>query len=244
MSADAATILAHLRAVAAERDARAADAALGRRVLVLKTYQHARFTRSHAAMLAHARYGPAAGFFLEDLYGPRDFADRDAQFARIVPAITRMFPHEVVQTVVALAELHALSEQLDSQMATHLPDATWGRADYLQAWQAVGRIDARLHQLDLVLDLGRQLDHFTRKRLLRQTLRVMRGPARAAGLAALQDFLERGFDTFAAMNGAEPFLEEVRILERATIERFFAPDAVAVATGTTLEFGDPIGQLP
>lgn len=240
----AATILAHLDAVAAERDARRNDAALGRRVLALKAYQQARFGRTHADMLAHPRYGPAARFFLEDLYGPADFADRDAQFARVVPAITRLFPTEIAQTVNALGELHALSEQLDTRMASHLPDTSWDRVAYLRAWQAMGQREARQHQLDLVLTLGRRLDHFTRSRLLRQTLRMMRGPARAAGLAALQTFLERGFDTFAAMKGAEPFLDAVQHREQAVIQRFFEPDAVALATAGRLDIGDPIGQLP
>ena len=244
MTASATTILAHLGAVAAERNARRSDAALGRRVQQLKAYQQARFARTHGDMLAHTRYGAAAQFFLDDLYGPSDFADRDAQFARIVPAITRMFPQEIVQTVDALGELHALSEQLDSRMASLLPDAAWGRVEYLRAWQATANPEERQHQLELVLTLGRRLDHFTRNRLLRQSLRMMRGPARAAGLAALQAFLERGFDTFAAMKGAEPFLDAVQHREQAAIQRFFAADAVAAATANALNVDDPIGQLP
>ena len=73
---------------------------------------------------------------------------------------------------------------------------------------------------------------------------MMRGPARAAGLAALQTFLERGFDTFAAMKGAEPFLDAVQGREQAAIQRLFAPDAVAAATANVLNVDDPIGQLP
>lgn len=244
MTEAAAHILAHLDAVAAERNARRDDAALGRRVQQLKAYQQARFARTHAACLAHTRYGAAAQFFLDDLYGPSDFADRDAQFARIVPAITRLFPNEVVQTVEALGELHALSEQLDSRMARHLPDAAWGRVEYLRAWQAMANPEERRQQLELVLALGSRLDRFTRNRLLRQTLRMMRSPARAAGLAALQTFLERGFDTFAAMKGAGPFLDSVQSREQAAIQRFFAADAVATATAGGLSADDPIGQLP
>ena len=46
--------------------------------------------------------------------------------------------------------------------------------------------------------------------LLRGTLRMMRGPAAAAGLAELQHFLEQGFDTFKSMKGAQHFLGTVR----------------------------------
>lgn len=244
MPASAATILAHLDAVAQERQSRLADAALGERVTALKTYQQARFSNTHADLLADATLGPAARFFLDDLYGPHDFADRDAQFARIVPAITRLFPGEIVDTVEALGELHALSERLDTLMASRLPAGRLSAPRYLQAWQAVGRPEARQHQLDLVLQLGRRLKGYTRNRWLRQTLRLMRSPARAAGLGALQAFLERGFDTFAGMADAGAFLRLVQSRENSAIQRFFDADAVAVATEGSASLHDPIGQLP
>jgi hypothetical protein len=62
MPAAASAILAHLQAVAVERQTRMDDIALGRRVTALKAYQQARFARSHADLLAHPHYGPAAHF--------------------------------------------------------------------------------------------------------------------------------------------------------------------------------------
>lgn len=239
-----AVITAHMDVVAAERQARLDDPALGLRVLALKTYQQARFARTHADLLVHAQFGPAARFFLEDLYGPHDHEDRDAQFARIVPAISRLFPDEVVQTVEELSELHALSEQLDTAMAQWLPDTPWDAPQYVEAWQAVGQPSLRKHQLQLVLGLGQRLGVLTRKRLLRQALRLMHGPARAAGLGELQQFLERGFDTFAAMKDANTFLNVVQRREGMLMARLFEPDAVAVATARGVGVDDPIGQLP
>ena len=49
----------------------------------------------------------------------------------------------------------------------------------------------------------------------------MRGPAQAAGLAALQQFLERGFDTFRSLRGAAGFLQTVAERERAQAMRLF-----------------------
>jgi hypothetical protein len=234
-------ILAHLQQVQAERALRAADAGLSAQVAAVKAYQRDRFARSHADLLAHPRYGDAARFFLDDLYGPQDFAERDAQFARIVPALVRLFPSDIVATVESLAALHALSESLDSAMGRALaPAALITAASYAAAWQAVGRAQDRERQVALVVALGRQLDRYTRNRLLRQSLRLMRGPARSAGLGALQAFLERGFDTFGSMRGADEFLVLVEDRERSLMRALFAPDAVALATG-----GDGfLGQLP
>lgn len=240
----AASILGHLQQVEAERRARTAEPAWAARVVALKAYQRDRFARSHADLLANARYAAAARFFLDDLYGPQDFAERDAQFARIVPALVRLFPEEVVTTVDALAELHGLSESLDSEMARALPGGAIDALAYRRAWQATGRPDDRVRQIDLVLRLGRQLEHYTRNRLLRHSLRLMRGPARAAGLASLQAFLERGFDTFGEMSrapgGADEFLGLIECRERALMRALFDTPLV---TGATAEPA-ALGQLP
>ena len=69
----------------------AADPALAGRVQALKAYQARRFEATYGDLLAHPRYQGAARFFLEELYGPQEFAARDAQFSRIVPALVRLF---------------------------------------------------------------------------------------------------------------------------------------------------------
>lgn len=236
----AARILDCLEQVDAERAARSIDPALQHRVLALKSYQHARFARTHADLLADPRYADAARFFLDDLYGPQDFAERDAQFARIVKPLTKLFPLEVLGTVASLAELHALTESLDSRMARSLPSNSMGAVDYVCAWQRTGEPDARQRQVDLVMRLGRQLDHYTHNKWLRQALRLMRRPAHAAGLASLQRFLERGFDTFGAMGGAEVFLSRIETRERQLIDALFnAPDVTDATVCAAV-----LGQLP
>lgn len=228
-SADGAAILESLRRVEEERRLRAAGGDLDRRAHAVKHYQHVRFERSYADLFEQPRYAAAIRFFLDELYGPHDFSARDAQVARIVPALTRLFPQHIVATVRNLAELHALSESLDSAMAHALPPATTAidAPTYIAAWQAVGRPEARQRQVELMLQIGAELDRHTRKPLLAYSLRLMRGPSRAAGLAALQTFLETGFETFRALGGAQPFLELVTSRERTLIEALFAAPVAA-----------------
>jgi hypothetical protein len=240
MNADGTAILAHLNTVAAERERRRADPALDVRVRAVKHYQHARFAKTYTDLLAQPRFTRAAQFFLDDLYGPRDFTERDAQFARIVPGLVRVFPHEIVATVRSLGELHALSESLDSEMAARLPVGDIDAREYVRAWQAVGQAPAREQQIALMLAVGSALDRYTRNPVLRHSLRLMRGPARAAGLAALQHFLESGFDTFREMRGAREFLDTIATRERALAAALFAADPVALETVP----GSPLGQLP
>lgn len=223
-------ILHHLEAVRAQRMARASDAGLAKRVWQVKHYQQARFAMTYADLLATPRYAGAASFFLDDLYGPGDFTQRDGQFARIVPGLIRLFPAEVVATVEALTALHALSERLDTEMAHHIDGDALAPATYVAAWRRVGQPAARQQQLDLMLEVGHALDAHTRRSLLRHSLRAMRAPARAAGLGALQAFLERGFETFRGLRGAAEFLAEIETREQAVSASLFgargAPDAL------------------
>jgi hypothetical protein len=222
MSASAAGIVAHLRVVDAERQRRTELPGLLARVTELKAFQQRRFSHTYSDLLASARYGAAARYFLAELYGPGDFTTRDAQFARVAPAMARLFPDQVAETVAILAELHALSETLDTETAMHLPDGAVAPLDYVRAWQATGRAPDREHQIELTLRIAAQLDRITRLPMLRSALRLMRAPARAAGLAQVQRSLETGFDVFRAMKGAQEFIAVIDSRERALAAALFA----------------------
>ena len=223
--ATAESILGNLKIVEGERRRRARQAGLSRAVDAVKAFQQRRFATTYRDLLASDRYGSASRFFLEELYGPSDFTRRDAQFARVVPALVRLFPSEVVLTVGALAQLHALSEVLDTAMglAWHGLQVIEAR-DYIRLWQATGRAPDRQAQIDLTLGVATRLDAFTRKPLLRSSLRLMRGPARASGMYELQQFLESGFDTFRAMKGADEFIATVKSRELALAFNLFHAD--------------------
>lgn len=202
--------------VALLRETAARTSGLSQAISEVKRWQAQRFSATYADLLQAAQYQAAARFFLEELYSEKDYALRDAQFARIASALERLFPKQVVQTAVSLAELHGLTEELDLAMGQHWL-ASAGMTDierYVSAWRAVGRRTDRVAQLSAVLQVGHELDRLTRTPGLRLMLKMMRKPAHVAGLGALQQFLELGFDTFAAMgrqgSGARYFLETVQ----------------------------------
>jgi hypothetical protein len=239
MTPEGQKIIAHLQCVADERAQRVREPGLEQRVRTVKAFQHARFAHTYRDLLAQPRYARAAQFFLEELYGPHDFTNRDDQFARVVPGLVRLFPHEIVVTVCALGELHALSETLDTAMGRTLAPEPVDAPGYVRAWQVVGRPADRERQIDLMLVVGGALDRLTRSAMLRHSLRLMRGPARAAGLSALQSFLETGFDTFRAMCGAAPFLQTIAERERALAAALFQADPAAPAPELLAALGQP-----
>jgi len=229
MSNPAQTILSHLQTVERERERRDRDPALAERVLAVKAYQQRRFALTYADLLASPRHRAAARFFLDELYGPGDYSRRDAQFARVVPALVRLFPADVVATVEVLGRLHALTEVLDSALAAQPFDLPPDARGYVRAWQGTARAADRERQIALMLSVGDALDRFTRKPLLRASLKLMRAPAQASGLGDLQRFLESGFDTFREMGGARDFLATIGQRERELAARLFAaaPDEPA-----------------
>ena len=242
------SIATALAEVARVRAAQAQDSALLAAVSSIKRQQSKRFAYSYADILTSPHIGPAAQFFLTELYSDRDFAERDTQFARIAGGLTKLFPQQVSATALALARLHALSEQLDDTMARSLLASNCsGKTNsnalplYVQLWRSVGQRPARDRQLTLALQLGAELDQLTRIPGLRTLLRIMRRPATAAGLSQLQVFLERGFDTFAAMHrspqGASEFLRIISVRERAWIDRLFG---VLSPTIGVFQYGDSL----
>lgn len=208
---------------------------IGAGVTLLKRFQARRFAGNYADLLASRSSGAAARFFLEELYGDRDFRDRDAQFARIAGAVEKLFPRDVAETAAGLAQLHALTESLDHSMARDTPlQSLDDVVGYVRAWKNVGRREDRQRQLDTVIAIGAEMTRLTRLPGLRMMLRMMRGPASAAGLTSLQRFLESGFDTFASMTKvrgtAEEFLSTIRERESRLMHLLFDEDAVACET--------------
>lgn len=207
-------------------------------VTAVKQLQAQRFTGSYADLLAlPSAQQSAALFFLDELYSARDYSARDAQFARIAGTIDRLFPRRVADVARLLAELHALTEGLDDQMAgvwrTQSMQTDAGTR-YVQAWRQTGCEAQRRQQLAWVLQLGRELQRLTATPGLRLLLKMMRKPAQAAGLLALQHFLEAGFDTFAGLadepGGATAFLAIIEVREAALMDRLFTDEPVACAT--------------
>jgi len=212
------------------RGAARAEAAVARDRATLRTWQAERFARTYADLLAAPRYAAAAAFFLSDLYGPADPAARDEAVARSLPTMVRLLPVAALDTIARAVELDALSERLDLAMVgafrRRQPSGELAitEASYAEAYRAAAERGERERQIDLVHRIGLALDHLARTPLLAGALAMMEAPARAAGVAALHDFLARGFRAFRQMRGAAEFLATVDARERRINERLYARD--------------------
>ncbi len=219
-------LIARLRDLTQQLDA---HPDLSRRVQRLQTWQAARLSRTYEDLHADPRMAPAVEFFLSDLYGPQDFAERNRQLIRASSYLQRALPAAAVAVLEASLGLEALTMELDQAMAAELPEAAIDAASYAAAYRAVGRPDTRSRQIELLLDIGRRLDRLAHHAWVGLALRAAHAPAHVAGLGVLQDFLERGFAAFRHMRDARPLLQAVEARENALLRALFGGDAAARA---------------
>ena len=220
--------------VAGHHSARVHDAALDRALTYLSGWQIRRLRNTYADLEAIPRYAAAIRFFETDLYGGGRFSQRDADLARVAPAMRRMLPDSVLQTIVDAIDVNLLAQELDRAMVVTLDTRAldFTVAQYCAAYRTVGRFDARERQVELVARVGNALDRIVQKPMIKRALAMMRRPATIAGLGALQDFLERGFAAFSEMQGAEVLLRAIQGRELA-IHR-------AIVAGDDRPFPDPV----
>jgi len=188
-------------------------------------WQARRLNASYADLAADARYAEAIAFFQSELYGPGDFSQRDADLARVVPIMIRVLPDAVVETVAMAMELSTLSHELDHALVGKLKaSGPFTVAAYCDAYRACDNRLERRRQIDLIVRTGGALERYVRQPMLRPLLTMMRHPARIAGLSALQEFLERGFASFAGMRDVGLFLETIDKRETRVMEAIFSGD--------------------
>jgi len=215
----------------------AATEAVNQQLIDLQDWQRRRLDETYADLRDSSRYRPACEFFLDELYGGRDFRERDRQLARVVPVMRRFLPNHLLLAVGDAMQLQAISLEFDLDLAERLVDVD--RLDqpaYAAAYRQHAAWSEREQQIQLIEALGEVLDETVHRPMVHRLVRMMQGPANLAGFGALQSFLRRGLDAFARMHGAEHFLTTIVTRERAALEEMRA--------GSEWPFSRWIGQGP
>ena len=193
----------------------------------LQQFQRDRIARSFDDLNRQEGYRPAVEFFLSEIYGGLHFRDRDQDLGRVMPVMTRFLPDRTLMTMSEAFELQAISLEFDMEMAEWM--ACWeveilDMAAYCRVYRAVDDRKGRERQILLIRKLGYDLDQLVRKSFVNYLVRLLRGPAHAAGFGNLQEFLESGLNSFRALENPEYFIETIYVREWESMERMFDGD--------------------
>ena len=194
---------------------------------LLQRWQLERLTTTFDDLYRREGYRHAVEFFVSDLYGGLDFRERDQEMSRVAPVMIRFLPNNALVALAEAFELQALSLEYDKQMAEYMA------ANGIRALDMGRYIDVYLHgsdragrerQILLISKLGRDLKGLVRRPMINRLVRMLRGPAHAAGFGNLQEFLELGLSSFRELEDPVFFVDTIYQREWAAMERLFAGD--------------------
>jgi hypothetical protein len=194
----------------------------------LQRWQQKRLARTFDDLIQQDAYRPAVNFFLTELYGGLDFRERDLEMSKVMPVMRRFLPDKVLYIMSEAFELQAVSLEFDMEMAGYMdrldnPNLDMDR--YCEVYRACSDKPGRERQVLLIRKLGYDLDRLVNKPLVNTLVRLLRGPAHAAGFGKLQEFLESGLGSFRALRDVQFFNEAIYQREWNSMQNLFAGEA-------------------
>lgn len=190
----------------------------------VQIWQCKRLLVSHQDMYQQKRFKPAVEFFINELYGPNDFSQRDQDVARIVPKMSKFLPEKALQSLASALHLNTLSFELDFELARKLADTEINRDTYAKAYVSCDNLAKRQQQIDYIRTLGNDLADVVKMRGITSLLFISRKPAKIAGVLALHEFLEKGFKSFKNLGNVEDFIIPVVNRELEIMQQLANPN--------------------
>lgn len=193
----------------------------------LQAWQTKRLLITHDDLWQSKRFKPAMQFFVDELYGPRDFSERDQELARVVPKMAKLLPETALVSLEAALRLNSLSLELDIALAKQLADNELNRDSYFHSYRDANNQLQRQEQIDLLESLGFDLAQVVKISGISAMLMLSRKPAKVAGVESLHQFLEKGFKSFKKLGKVEDFINPVVSREKRMMLELFSAKSVA-----------------
>lgn len=195
--------------------------------IALQIFQANRLRRDYRDLSDIPQYEPVGEFFFNEIYGPRDFTERD-RGARRLHQFIHALPGVRLRDVEQVLDLLELTKRLDDGLALmmleHSVGTDFDEATYEHYYYLADNYDHRLHQLDLVRDSLYNVYHLSRSHLLGIGLHRSRLLARLVGVEAAHEFLVKGYDALQGVSSIDLFAVTVYDRELARLNRIYARD--------------------
>lgn len=192
--------------------------------LALQIFQANRLRRDYRDLAEVPQYTLVGEFFFTEIYGPKDFSDRDAQGRRL-QQIVHLLPGVAARDVEEVLELLELTNRLDDGLARAMLAAQLGvgfdEPTYERFYRAADNYDQRLRQLQLIDSSLRNVFTLSRSSLLGMALHRSRLVARLAGVEAVHGFLTRGYDALHRVSQIDTFAVTIYNRELQRLNRIY-----------------------
>ncbi len=188
----------------------------------LQTWQTKRLLITHDDLWQAKRFKPAMQFFVDELYGPKDFSQRDRELARVVPKMSKLLPESALLSLEAALRLNCLSLELDITLIQQLAGEKINRESYFHCYRQSDNKPKREEQIQLLENLGLDLAKVVKISGISTVLLLSRKPAKVAGVESLHGFLEKGFKAFKKLGEVNDFIDPIISRERQLMNLLFA----------------------
>jgi hypothetical protein len=188
----------------------------------LQTWQTKRLLVTHNDLWHSKRFKPAMQFFIDEIYGPKDFSQRDMELARVIPSMATVLPSKGLKSLQAAVRLNCLSLELDLSLVQELGGREINRSNYFACYRQSADQSKRELQIQLLEELGLDLAQVVKMKGISTILMLSRKPAKVAGVESLHGFLERGFKSFKKLGEVHDFIDPIIKRERALMQSLFA----------------------
>ena len=189
-------------------------AGLPEHVALLRRWQSDRLARTYADLLTDTRYSAACQFFLNDIYAPVDYSQRDHDLGRIHHAASRVFQPQTIHVLTDIVELNDMTQVLDRRLLQVLVDEL-GVKDtitpelYARAYRICDNYSQRVRQIELIRTILLKVGTWAHLRVVGPGMKVAKVPAQRAGWGELYAFLVRGYRAGRQLKDLEGFVAAI-----------------------------------
>lgn len=208
------------------------DASLFQRLQQVQAWQKMRMQRTHHAHFSEKNNQLMAEYFLNRLYGGRDFDALAQQIERLMGyahKAEKMIPENAIKTGTLGITLAILAVRLDEQVAQQLlkdyPENTPINDEMMRLiYLKLNQEQDRLKQLDLLDTLGISLDKYMRSFIIYTAFKMCKGAAQKYHFEVMYEFMQDGFIAMKPLKSAEQFVKHFTTIEREIIAKVHAGD--------------------
>ena len=196
------------------------------RLYTVQRWQSEMMRQTHKCLLEDSRYRPATEFFLQEIYGGNDHSQLARNIERAMHAAIRVLPARVMETSNMALEFNAIGAELDEALTVVLYEEMGvleiTTENYVKAFRRCGNRKARERQIELARQLAGCLDKYVKNRALYVTFRLLKKPARMAGIDKLYQFTAKGFEVMRPVKNVGEFINRLVDRETRVIDNIFA----------------------